>query len=100
MRNHNYYVYIMAKGRNSTFYVGVTNDLDRRSYEHKHGLNKGFTKRYNIKKLVYYEHHTDIEEAIYREKKIKRWKRTYKMRLIESMNPNWDDLFENIYYEM
>lgn len=96
MREYNYYVYILAKGRNSTFYVGVTNDLIRRIYEHKEGLVKGFTKKYGIKTLVYYEHHQDIYEAIRREKLIKRWKRSLKMAAIERLNPDWNDL----YYEL
>jgi putative endonuclease len=96
MREHNYYVYILAKKRNSTFYVGVTNNLIRRVYEHKEGLAAGFTKKYGIKLLVYYECHTDIREAIRREKLIKRWKRSFKMQAIERMNPDWDDL----YYEL
>ncbi len=90
---HDYYVYIMAKEQNSTFYTGVTNDLIRRVYEHKNGLADGFTKKYGIKMLVYYEHHTDINSAIYREKLIKKWKREYKLNVIEQMNPDWRDLY-------
>jgi putative endonuclease len=91
-----YYVYILAKARNSTFYVGVTNDLIRRIWEHKNELADGFTKKYGIKMLVYYEIHNDIEEAIKREKLIKRWKREYKMNVIETMNPDWKDLYDDI----
>jgi len=68
MKEHNYYVYILAKKKNGTFYTGVTNDLIRRVYEHKEGIIKGFTDKYNVKILVYYEHHTNINEAIRREK--------------------------------
>jgi len=88
-----YYVYIMAKAKNSTFYTGVTNDLIRRVYEHKNDLADGFTKKYGIKTLVYYEIHQDIHEAIIREKLIKKWKREYKLNVIEQMNPNWQDLY-------
>ena len=78
-----YYVYILAKGRNSTFYTGVTNDLIRRVWEHKQGLADGFTKKYGIKTLVYYEVFDDIEAAIWREKLIKKWRRAVKMEAIE-----------------
>ena len=91
--NHNYYVYILTRERNSVFYVGVTNDLIRRVYEHKEGLVEGFTKKYNIKILVYFEHFENIEDAIAREKVIKKWKRRYKMNAIESLNPEWKDLY-------
>jgi putative endonuclease len=93
MREHNYYVYILTRERNSVFYVGVTNDLIRRLYEHKEGLIKGFTQKYNIKKLVYYECTEDIHEAINREKIIKKWKRSIKITAIERMNPDWRDLY-------
>lgn len=96
MEETQYFVYILAKARNSTFYVGVTNDLLRRVYEHKEGIIAGFTKKYGIKMLVYYEVHRDIKEAIRREKAIKRWTRSFKMNAIERMNPNWKDL----YYEL
>lgn len=91
-----YYVYILAKARNSTFYVGITSSLPKRIYEHKEGLADGFTKQHSIKTLVYYEQHTDVNEAIRREKLIKRWKREYKMNVIEAMNPEWNDLYEEI----
>jgi putative endonuclease len=91
-----YYVYIMARARNSTLYVGVTNDLVRRGYEHKEGLVPGFTKKYGIKMLVYYEIYDDITEAIKREKQMKRWTRAIKYQAIGRMNPNWDDLYEKI----
>jgi putative endonuclease len=87
----NYYVYIMTN-KSRTFYTGVTNNLERRVYEHKHKLIEGFTKRYNITLLVYYEAGIDIREAIAREKQIKDWRREKKIALIESMNPEWNDL--------
>ncbi|HEX4045864.1 MAG TPA: GIY-YIG nuclease family protein [Gammaproteobacteria bacterium] len=96
MRDHNYYVYILTRERNSVFYVGVTNDLIRRVYEHRNGMVAGFTKKYNVKMLVYYEHFQDITEAISREKVIKKWKRQYKMNIIEGVNPNWKDLYDEL----
>ncbi len=93
MKEYNYYVYIMAKERNSTFYTGVTNNLIRRVYEHKNDLADGFTKKYGIKTLVYYEHHSNINSAIHREKLIKKWKREYKLNAIEQLNPDWNDLY-------
>ena len=93
MHDHHYYVYILTRKRNSVFYVGVTNDLIRRVYEHKTGLIDGFTKKYNVKMLFYYEYFDDINEAILREKVIKKWKRQYKMNAIESINPQWNDLY-------
>ncbi len=87
-----YYVYILASKRDGTLYIGVTNDLLRRVYEHKNCLVEGFTKKYNVKTLVYYEQTTDIESAILREKCIKRWNRLWKRRLIEKENPEWKDL--------
>ena len=92
MQDQHYYVYILTRARNSVFYVGVTNNLVRRVHEHKMGLVEGFTQKYNIKKLVYYEQYEDIQLAIQREKSIKKWKRQYKINAIESMNPDWKDL--------
>ena len=89
-----YYVYILASGQNGTLYVGVTNNLVRRIFEHKEGIADGFTKRHGVKTLVYVEMHDDIETAILREKRIKRWKRAWKLELIERDNPNWNDLYE------
>jgi putative endonuclease len=91
-----YFVYILATGRNGTFYVGVTNDLLRRIWEHKNGAAEGFTKKYGIHRLVYYEPHTSIEAAIMREKSIKRWSRAMKMEAIERINPEWEDLYPDI----
>jgi len=91
-----YYVYIMTNKYNTVLYVGVTNDLVRRVYEHRNKLVKGFTAKYNIVKLVYYEIHEDIKEAIKREKQIKGWLRAKKEELIKTMNPSWKDLYEKI----
>ncbi len=87
-------VYILASRRNGTLYTGVTSDLLARVGEHKQDLLEGFTKRYGVHRLVYYELHTTMDEAITREKRIKEWKRAWKVRLIESMNPEWADLFD------
>ncbi|MDX1547753.1 MAG: GIY-YIG nuclease family protein [Rhodothermales bacterium] len=88
-----YFFYIMAS-RTRTLYAGVTNDLARRVQEHKHRLTPGFTSRYRVNRLVYYESYRDIREAIRREKQVKAWRREKKTRLIESMNPGWLDLSE------
>jgi putative endonuclease len=89
-------VYIMTNKSNTVLYTGVTNDIVRRVYEHKQKLTKGFTSRYNITKLVYYEATTDINGAIAREKQIKGGSRRKKIALIESMNPEWKDLLEKL----
>ena len=86
-----YYVYILSS-LTGTLYVGVTNDLRRRLFEHQQGLIEGFTKKYNIHRLVYFEESTDINNAIFREKQIKGWRRSKKVDLIKSMNPTWKDL--------
>jgi putative endonuclease len=86
-----YYVYIMTN-RSRTLYTGVTNNLERRVYEHKHKVNPGFTSKYNIDQLVYYEETNSIHVAIAREKEIKSWLRRRKIELIESKNPHWHDL--------
>lgn len=96
MSEKKYYVYIMTKGRNSTFYVGITSDLQRRIWEHKTDAVEGFTKKYGIHQLVYYEIFDDPENAILREKRLKKWNRAWKMRLIEGMNPEWNDLYESL----
>ncbi len=88
-----YYVYIMTN-RSKTLYTGVTNDLMRRIYEHKNKMVEGFTKKYNITRLVYFEETNDIQSAITREKQIKGWVRIKKITLIESVNPKWEDLSE------
>ncbi len=91
-----YYVYIMASKRNGTLYVGVTNDLVRRVYEHREGQADGFTKKYGVKALVYFEPHDDIALALQREKNIKRWRRAWKIDLIERGNLRWNDLYDAI----
>ena len=88
-----YYIYIMAS-RSKTLYTGVTDDLERRVYEHKNRLTDGFTKKYNVHKLVYYEITSDAQAAITREKQIKGWLRRKKTTLIETINPEWADLSE------
>ena len=90
------YVYILTNKRNGTLYTGVTSDLVKRIYEHREGLCEGFTRQYNLKMLVWYESYEDIREAITREKQIKKWKRIWKLRLIEQTNPDWDDLYPGI----
>ena len=90
------YVYIMANEKNGTIYTGVTSDLIKRVYEHKNNLAKGFTNKYKVHKLVYYEITEDIEIAIQREKQIKNWHRKWKLDLIETLNPEWKDLYEDI----
>ncbi|MCL4244311.1 MAG: GIY-YIG nuclease family protein [Candidatus Dadabacteria bacterium] len=92
MSDNDYYVYIMASKKNGTLYVGVTSDLARSVFEHKHDLIEGFTKKYKVHMLVYYEHTNDISSAIEREKVIKRWKRQWKVNLIQRSNPDWKDL--------
>lgn len=91
-----YFVYILAKARNSTFYVGFTSDLRKRIWEHKNEVADSFTKKYGIKTLVYYEVFNDPKNAIRREKQLKKWNRPWKMRIIEEQNPDWADLYENI----
>ena len=90
-----YYVYILTNTYNKVLYVGITNDINRRLYEHKNKLVPGFTQKYNVDKLVYLEETTDVNSAIKREKEIKSWRREKKDRLINSMNPEWRDLSEN-----
>ncbi len=92
MLKNYYYVYILTDKNNSTLYIGQTNDLKRRIYEHKNKLADGFTKRYNVDKLVYYEVSEDVMSTIEREKQLKRWVRSKKNKLIESVNPNWEEL--------
>jgi putative endonuclease len=93
MNDKQYFVYILANQRNGTLYVGVTSDLIKRVYEHKNNLVSGFTQRYNIHRLVYFEAAGDIDSAISREKQIKKWYRTWKIELIEKNNPDWRDLY-------
>ena len=95
-KDHQYYVYIMTN-RSDTLYVGITNNIRRRVYEHKNKLVEGFTKKYNINKLIYYETFADVDSAIAREKSIKGWLRNKKIELIETMNPDWNDLSDGWY---
>jgi putative endonuclease len=88
----NYYVYLLTNWNNKVIYVGVTNDLNRRIYEHKNKLISGFTKKYNLNKLIYFEETCDINAAINREKEIKKWRREKKDILVNQINPNWQDL--------
>ena len=91
-----FYVYLLASRRNGTFYIGVTNDLARRTHEHREKQAASFTQRYNVTRLVYYETYGTAEEAIRREKRLKRWPRAWKLREIETFNPTWRDLYEDL----
>jgi putative endonuclease len=90
------WVYFMTNKRNGTLYVGVTSVLPKRAYEHREGLVDGFTKQYGLTRLVYYERHDTIQSAIQREKNIKHWPRAWKVRLVHSTNPEWDDLYDTL----
>ena len=90
------YVYILASRRNGTLYTGVTSQLVQRVWKHKSEVWEGFTRQYQVHRLVYFEEHPDIRDAIVREKQIKKWKRAWKIRLIEEMNPEWRDLYEEV----
>ena len=91
-----YYVYMLTNKTNKVLYTGITNNLKRRIYEHKNGLVDGFTKKYNVHKLVYYDYTIDVRSAISREKQIKGWTRAKKDALINGFNPNWQDLYDMI----
>ena len=91
-----YYVYILASRKKGALYIGVTSDLARRSYEHKYDFVEGFTKQYKVHSLVYFEITESIESAIDREKKLKKWNRAWKIRLIEKINPEWRDLYSEL----
>jgi putative endonuclease len=91
-----YHVYLLASRKNGTLYVGVTNDLARRVHQHKMELADGFTKKYGVKMLVYCEAFEQVDHAIEREKRLKRWRRAWKIQLIERQNPDWRDLYEQI----
>ncbi len=93
MKPQGSYVYIITNKRNGTLYIGVTSDLLRRIWEHKEGVAEGFSKKYDLKILVWYEVHDDINEAIRRETQMKKWERKWKLRIIEEMNPDWRDLY-------
>ncbi|MDX1483358.1 MAG: GIY-YIG nuclease family protein [Alphaproteobacteria bacterium] len=90
------WVYIMTNRPNGTLYVGVTSDIQQRAWQHREGLVQGFTKRYNLKRLVYAEAHDDIRQAIHREKRLKHWPREWKVNLIVKDNPTWDDLYDTL----
>ena len=94
--DRSYWVYILASRIGGTLYIGITNDLARRVFEHRSGLVEGFTKRYQVSRLVYFERFDDPRSAIEREKRLKGWRRSWKITLIEASNPNWDDLYSGI----
>jgi len=94
--NYNFYVYILTNKHRTVFYTGVTNNLFRRIIEHKIKINEGFTNDYNVNRLVHYELFFNIKDAIAREKQLKKWRRLWKMNLIEKNNANWDDLTESL----
>ena len=96
MLTQSYYVYLLTSSRRGTLYVGVTNDLLKRVWQHKQGLVEGFSKRYRIRTLVWYEQADSIESAIVREKQIKKWNRAWKIELIEANNPDWKDLYKDV----
>jgi len=91
-----YYIYILASKKNGTLYVGITSDLIKRIYEHKNDLAEGFTKKYSIHNLVYFEVTESVESAIMREKQLKKWNRAWKINLIEKNNPAWNDLYPDL----
>ncbi len=91
-----YYVYILASKRNGTLYIGVTNNLVKRVYGHKNNLVEGFTKKYQVHNLVYFESYEDVNEAITKEKQMKEWKRYWKIKTINKFNPEWRDLYSSI----
>ncbi len=93
---HDYFVYILASKKNGTLYIGVTNNLVRRVFEHRQDIIDGFTKKYKVHMLVYYEYVNDVHSAIEREKTIKKWNRKWKIDLIEKSNPNWNDLYPDL----
>ncbi len=90
------YVYILASKPYGTLYIGVTSDLVGRVWKHREEVHKGFTSKYDVKRLVWFEVHDEMGEAIYREKQLKKWKRDWKIRLIESENPDWSDRYQNL----
>ena len=92
-----YYVYLLASKKEGVLYVGVTSDLIKRAYEHREGAAQGFTRQYFVKKLVYFEIYEDVREAIRREKQMKKWRRAWKVELIEKQNPHWKDLYDTLF---
>jgi putative endonuclease len=97
MRDKLFFVYMMASKRNGTIYIGVTSNLPSRTYIHREGLIEGFTRRYGVHRLVWYELLETAEPALRREKQLKKWNRAWKIRLIEEMNPLWDDLYDRLF---
>ena len=93
---HQHFVYILTNRPYGTLYVGVTNDLPRRNWEHRHDLVQGFTREHGLHRLVWYEPHEDKYDAVWREKLIKKWHRDWKVNLIQKANPNWNDLYDGI----
>jgi len=96
MGQKSYWVYILASRIGGTLYIGITSDLVRRVYQHREKLGRGFTERYDVTRLVHFEQFDDPENAIRREKRLKKWTRAWKIQLIEQNNPNWDDLYQRI----
>ncbi len=93
---NSYYIYILASSRNGVLYIGVSNNLIKRVYEHKHDVVPGFTKQYRVHRFVYFEETPDIFSAITREKQLKKWNRDWKIQLIEKANPEWNDLYDDL----
>ncbi len=91
-----YYVYILTNKKRGVFYVGVTRDLIKRIWQHKNRMGQGFTSKYNLHNLVYFELYQEVTDAIQREKRLKRWKRSWKIKLIEKANPRWQDLYSSL----
>lgn len=94
--NSQYFVYVLASKKNGTLYIGVTSDLIKRIYEHKNNVADGFTKKYGVHTLVYYEATPDVNSAILKEKQLKKWRRPWKLELIEKSNPKWRDLYDEL----
>ncbi|NDE90191.1 MAG: GIY-YIG nuclease family protein [Alphaproteobacteria bacterium] len=92
-----FFVYILTNKKHGTLYIGMTNNIGRRIYEHQNGLIEGFTKKYNLKKLIYYEHYETHDEAFTRERRLKDWNRDWKIKLIETNNPEWKDISTELY---
>ena len=99
MKKRSFYIYLLTNKKNSVLYTGMTNNLARRVYEHKEKLVPGFTEKYNVQKLVYYECYESSWDAIDREKQIKKWRREKKDALVETYNPEWRDLFDDLWLE-
>jgi len=93
-----YYVYMMASQTRGTLYIGMTNDIARRSWEHREGDRPGFTSRYGVKRVVMVETYEDVRNAIRREKQLKNWKRAWKISLVEENNPTWADLYDHLHF--